>query len=142
MQQILNFSHLSLYLRFLINLRLFRFAVHRGSLFYLRLSLSPSVLVRHFVASPSSLPRPPALRHFGPPGALAHALAPKRPGPTTFVFNSFDFVSLNFALDLLSLDLLMLFFSSDKLLTTLSAASNTLVNDVLSLSSDNESAND
>jgi hypothetical protein len=49
MQQILNFSHLLLELRFLLNLCLFRFAVHRGSLFYLRLSLNPSVLARHLV---------------------------------------------------------------------------------------------
>jgi hypothetical protein len=42
-------------------------------------------LARHFVTSPSSLPRPPALRHFGPPGALAHPLAPNRPGLTTGV---------------------------------------------------------
>jgi hypothetical protein len=41
MEQILNFSHLLLYLRFLINLRLFRFAVHRGSLFLSALVFKP-----------------------------------------------------------------------------------------------------
>jgi hypothetical protein len=70
-------------LRFLIELWLFRFAVHGGSLFYLRFSLN---LVNFASSLAASLSLPYAyslMRHFGGPAEAAQRLAAKSPNPTT-----------------------------------------------------------